>query len=74
MTPLTHTPTGDGAPFWQGWANVVLPNPDALCTPMLWGPTRLSQLQHESIAQGASAQRVRECACMFMCGWARALA
>lgn len=50
---------GDGDPFWELYADHLLPQPEALCLPMCWPPELLQELQHTAIIDAALQQQVR---------------
>jgi hypothetical protein len=52
---------GDGDPFWELYAEHLLPPPEEVTLPMAWGPELLQQLQHDAIVDGAQKQQVRAC-------------
>lgn len=56
---LMDATAGDGDPFWELYAEHLLPPPEEVTLPMAWGPELLQQLQHDAIQQGAQAQQVR---------------
>lgn len=56
---LMDATAGDGDPFWELYAEHLLPPPEEVTLPMAWGPELLQQLQHEAIEQGAQAQQER---------------
>jgi hypothetical protein len=52
---------GDGDPFWELYAEHLLPPPEEVTLPMAWGTELLQQLQHDAIMDGAQKQQVRAC-------------
>jgi hypothetical protein len=49
---------GDGDPFWELYAEHLLPSPEEVTLPMAWSPELLQQLQHDAIVDGAQKQQV----------------
>jgi hypothetical protein len=55
---LMDATAGDSDPFWELYAEHLLPPPEEVTLPMAWGPELLQQLQHDAIIEGAQKQQV----------------
>lgn len=55
---LLDAAAGDGGPFWEAYANEVLPAPEALTVPFCLPDALLQELRCPAIASGAHAQQV----------------
>lgn len=56
---LMDAVAGDGDPFYEVYADQMLPQPEELTLPMCWHTDLLQQLQHPAIIQAAQAQQER---------------